>query len=145
MKTFAKLIRDSYPMLDQFAADRYPDCFQDFERASEPIFHILLAQEDMNLEQAARELVDALDSQRQETPKRKQKTLVDQDKRVLTLFLSPAAGRYSERAKEFALILNRVWVDRHPESPYVVGTYEKIMEGFQASFLGIPLKGFQRR
>lgn len=56
----------------------------------------------------------------------------DDDKMTIAVFLVPMVGRLRlSISKAFGETLQRRWVERHPKSPFYVGTYEDISEGFR--------------
>ena len=142
MYSFAELITSSGDYLRRFNGSEYPVCFQEFEARCEPLFSAL---EPGALARVAEELVAALTAQLDVLPKRERKLAAERDQRLFALFLSPAAARHSETAMAFAEELQKQWNRNHPKNSFLCGDYEKIMEGFDASFLGIPLKGFRTR
>jgi len=132
----AELIVSSRPYLARFDRGSYPLCFQKFEAACAPIFDALT---DTEPEQAAYALVDALAQRRAALSRRDRRRALDEDRRMLALFLSPAAARRPDAAA-FAAALNRVWNARYPRTPFLTGSYEDIMRGFEPRIMGIPLR-----
>lgn len=56
----------------------------------------------------------------------------DDDKMTIAVFLVPMVGRLGlSISRAFGETLQRRWVERHPKSPFYVGTYEAISEGFR--------------
>lgn len=56
----------------------------------------------------------------------------DDDKMTIAVFLVPMVGRLRlSISSAFCETLQRRWVERHPRSPFYVGTYEAIAEGFR--------------
>ncbi len=123
--------------LSCFDYDHYPSCFQTFEAECAPFFEVL---DTAGLEQAAAILIETLERRRAALPHREQKLAAAEEKRVLALFLSPAAVRWGGLAASFAEELNRKWTARYPRNTYLVGTYEAIMKGFDSNLLGLPLR-----
>lgn len=126
--------------LERFNAAEYAVVFQQLEKESVPLFDAL---DEPDTE--AQTLLDTLDARRQALGRREQKRALDREKLALALFLSPAAERRGGNAIQFSQQLNRLWNERHPKSIYKPGSFDAIMSGFQASFLGIPLNNFVRR
>ena len=126
--------------LERFNAAEYAVVFQQLEKESVPLFDAL---DEPDTE--AQTLLDTLDARRQALGRREQKRALDREKLALALFLSPAAERRGGNAIQFSQQLNRLWNERHPKNSYKPGSFEAIMSGFQASFLGIPLNNFVRR
>lgn len=56
----------------------------------------------------------------------------DDDKMTIAVFLVPMVGRLQlSISRIFGETLQRRWVERHPKSPFYVGTYDAISEGFR--------------
>jgi len=134
---FAALITSARSCLAQFDYDHYPAALEKFEARATFFFDSL---EGADLSAAAEAAIDALERGRKTLRRREQKTAAQEEKRVLALFFSPAALRRGGAAGEFADVLCRRWVARYPRNPYMVGTYEGIMKGFDANLLGLPLR-----
>ena len=126
--------------LGQFNALEYADAFSRFEMAGAPLFDALA---DPAAE--AQGLLEKLDARRLVLKRREQKRALDLEKRALALYLSPAAERRGGNAALFSEQLNRLWNERYPKNSYKPGSFDTIMSGFAASFLGIPLNNFVRR
>lgn len=135
--TFAELIEGGRKYLGAFDYDHYPDCFVRFEADAGPLFDGLTAENSRELAEA---LVEALALCRSALPRRAQKDAAYEQKRVLCLFLSPAARRHSEAALAFAEQVRTLWCREQPRNGYLVGTYEQIMQGFDVNFLGMTLR-----
>ncbi len=140
--TFAELIESARSYLGQFDYDHYPDCFQRFEADAGPLFDALT--ED-NSQALAAELVAELAARCSSLPRRAQRDAAYEQKRVLCLFLSPAAERHSQAARTFAERLQALWCRQYPRNTYLLGNYERIMEGFDANMLGLPLRKSRKR
>ena len=140
--TFAELISSARPYLEAFDYDHYPDCFQRFEADAKPLFDAIT---DETIDATAVALVADLAKLRSTLPRRTQRDAAFDQKQVLSLFLSPAAVRHSEQAKAFAEQLRDLWCQEQPRNSYLVGTYEKILKGFDANLLGLPLRKSKRR
>ena len=124
-----ELIDRAQEALAQFNAAEYADAFIRFEKDSAPLFDALA-----DPASEAQALLDRLEIRRQAL-----------EKRALALYLSPAAERRGGGAVLFSEHLNRLWNERYPKSSYKPGNFDTIMSGFDASFLGIPLKNYVRR
>ena len=135
-----ELIDRAQEALAQFNAAEYADAFIRFEQDSAPLFDALA-----DPASEAQALLDRLEIRGQALEKREQKKALDREKRALALYLSPAAERRGGGAVLFSEHLNRLWNERYPKSSYKPGNFDTIMSGFDASFLGIPLKNYVRR
>ena len=96
-------------------------------------------------EAAAAQLIDTLERRRAELSRRAQKTAAEEEKRVLALFLAPAAERMGSVAADFVQVLCRQWNTRYPRNTFLAGNYETIMKGFDANLLGLPLRKSSKR
>ncbi|MCR5090379.1 MAG: hypothetical protein K6C08_12825 [Oscillospiraceae bacterium] len=134
---FVELIRSSRPYLEVFDYDHYPRCFAAFEEKAVPLLKQLT---DGRPEETACTLLDSLEKERGEDSKREQREALNQDRQVLALFFTPAAGKCGEKEAAFAEVLCSLWNRRYPRNPYYIGTYENIMKGFDANLLGLPLR-----
>ena len=121
----AELIVSFREHLSRFDYDHYPSCFQAFEAECAPF---IMQLEVVNPEQAAVELIDALERRRAVLPFRQQKHAAEEEKQVLALFLSPAAAHLGGFAVSFAEKLNAEWNARYPRNTYLIGSYEKILK-----------------
>ena len=137
---FVELISAARSYLTRFDETHYPACFQAFAADCAPLF---AAVEDMDPEAAAAGLIDALEKGRAQLPRRAKKRAFEEERRVLALFLAPAASLRGGAAMAFADTLCRQWNDRYPKSPFFTGTYEAIMKGFAPTTMGIPVQSFR--
>ena len=142
MNSFAERIAASGGYLLKFNGNEYPACFREFEEMCAPYFSAL---EPGGPAGAAEDLVAALAAQLEALPKRERKAAAERLQRLLALYVTPAAARHSELAGAFAVELQERWNRSFPKNRFLCGDYEKIMEGFNATFLGIPLKDYRRR
>lgn len=132
-----KLIIDSRGFLSAFDYDHYPENFEAFFESCRPFFEGLT---DKDLQAEANALADSLERAREDLPRRQRQDAADEDKRVIALFLTPAALRFEGDAKTFADILCGIWNDRYHGNTYKITDYETILKGFDKNFLGITLR-----
>ena len=137
---FCDLIESFREELPRFNAHDYPLSFTRFEESASPLFDALA-----HPVEEARSLEEECERRSAALPRKAQKEALQQVKMVLTLYLVPAALRRGRNAAAFAQELNRVWNARFPRNSFRLGSYEDIMRGFDATFLGIPLKNYSRR
>lgn len=137
---FADLIESFREELSHFNAHGYPLSFERFEEQASPFFEALEAPEE-----EARLLIDELSVRCDSLPRRAKKEVLHQEKLVLALFFSPAAERRGGTAMFFAAEVNRLWNAKYPRYTFLLGRYDTIIQGFEASILGIPLKNYKRR
>ena len=120
--------------------------FDEYERSFRGIFDDLdLAcriqpdRRDANLEDIVSSFLDRLEERWTEKGRRpgsiQYNMRRDDDKMTIAVFLVPMVGRLRlSISKAFGDTLQRRWVERHPKSPFYVGTYEAISEGFRRKF-----------
>ena len=137
---FYKLIDSFRPELAHFTAHDYPPSFQRFEVAAAPLFDVLA-----DPEAEAGALMAALEATLSSLSRREQKQLLTQIKMVLVLYLCPAADRRGGSAMDYIRAVHALWSAQYPRYPFTPGSFDDIMQGFEATFLGIPLKNFTRR
>ena len=133
----AELIISSKAYLSCCDYDHYPSCFQSFEAESKGFFETLKESE---IKQTAAALILELERRRSLLPRREQKRAAMDEKLVLALFLAPAAALHGDLARSFAESLMREWNARYPRNTFLLGSYETILKGFDAKFLGLPLR-----
>ena len=63
----------------------------------------------------------------------------DEDKYVIALFFVPMVLRQNlPSGREFVDLVQKVWVERYPKSPFYVGDYDTLVNGFQKKrFFGL--------
>ena len=137
---FCELIESYREELPHFNAHDYPVSFCRFKEQAAPLFDALETPE-----MEASLLVDELVKRCDHLSRRVKKEVLHQDKLVLSLYFSPAADRHGGTAMVFAAEVNRLWNASFPRNRFLLGRYEDIMRGFEASILGIPLKNYERR
>ena len=138
----AQQIRDAHAYLELFDYDNYPGCFEAFSRSCEPFF-AQLREEALSAEVEA--LMDELEQSWKTLPRRAARDAALQDKRVLALLLTPVALAQGGPVAAFAQLLQERWNARFPRNLYYPGTYDKIMAGFDANLLGLPLRKSKKR
>lgn len=126
--------------LSRFNAQDYPLSFQRFEESAVSFFDAL-----KEPEREAGELVEGLVQRCAALSRRDQKETLRQDKMLLSLYLAPTAERRGEIASDYVRQVNRIWNARFPRNTFRISSYDAIMQGFEASILGIPLKNYERR
>ena len=131
------LILAYLPRLAEFSYSGYPPAFSSFEREAAPFFASL---HEAEAEQSAARLIEELEAGRSSLSRREGKARAALEKRVLALFLAPAALRFGGPAASFAEELSRLWNARYPRNRFYPGDYETIMKGFDANLLGLPLR-----
>lgn len=136
---FQDLIITSRVYLSSFDSDHYPENFRRFEEAAGPLFDALDGK-DPALE--AKQLIDELEKNRGTLPRSVSREVADMDKRILALFLAPAANRREndEAAQAFLKSLNSQWNARYPRNTFLCGDYDIIMQGFDSTLFGLPLR-----
>ncbi len=140
-----QLIRSAHPYLEQFDYDHYPEQFASFEASLMLLLREAQDEHAADTAAAAQEVVDAFSEDYSRLPWWQRGVTSSRDKRVLALFLTPAALRAGGYAADLAEQLRGCWNRRYPREPYLAGEYETIMKGFDANLLGLPLRKSSKR
>ena len=133
----SELILSYLPRLDDFSYSAYPPAFEEFGQKAEPFFEAL---HEGQGEACAGALISDLESRRLGLGRRQARLQAEREKKVLALFLAPSALKRGGEASAFAEQLSRLWNERYPRNRFFPGTFEKIMKGFDANLLGLPLR-----
>ena len=137
MINLSNLVIASRGYLSSFDYDHYPENFRLFEEAAAPLYATLSG---MDHTAEAVRMIEELEQQRESLPRSARRETADMDKRVLALFLAPAARRYGGAAEAFVQVLQEKWNARYPRNTFLAGDYEVIMKGFDSNLLGLPLR-----
>jgi ribosomal protein S27E len=127
----------------------FEPAFAAYQAGCQPIFEQLsrgiepLAEgQSEKIAAAAERMLDDLEAAWQASPKWKSKMnqagIMEDDKIIIAIFTVPLV-RYLKLpiSEEFAVQLQKKWVERHPKSPFYLGDYESISGGFRKKFLGL--------
>lgn len=88
------------------------------------------------LTQAATRMLDELKLSWDENPK--QKHMQEDDKIVIAIFFVPLVRKLClPVSEEFAAILQQQWVARYPKTPFYLGDYDSIANGFRKKLFGL--------
>ena len=146
METFtldlAGLITDSRGFLERFDYDDYPADLSSFEEKARPFFESLAGRDP---EEAARELIDALQEMHSGLKRKMAAEAAREEKKVLALYLGPAARRFGKEALPFVETLQQKWNNLYPRNSFIPGDYDAIMKGFDATLIGIKLRKTKKR
>ena len=136
---FSELITSSIKYLSPFDRKHYPDNFQSFEEDAAPFFDDLAGKDPVLVVQQG---IDELESRRMALPRSARKETSDAEKRVLALFLAPAARKRKDDAAVQAFLeeLHRQWNARYPRNIFHPGDYDTIANGFNSTILGFPVR-----
>ena len=86
--------------------------------------------------QAAARMLDGLAQSWKENAKLRH--LQDDDKIVIAIFFVPMVRKQNLPVSEqFVTVLQKLWVERYPKSPFYLGDYDSIANGFRKKFLGL--------
>lgn len=124
-----------------FRRNRFAQIYDDYEKACRSIFddmdlacRLAPDRREQLLQQAADALLNDLE-QRWDKKKGRRALNFEQDKMIVAVFLVPMVGRLKlSCSDDFCQTLQKSWVERYPKSPFYVGTYEDIAEGFHKRF-----------
>ena len=128
-----ELIITSRDYLEQFTHDQYRENFTRFMQKAAPFF-------DANTAENTDEVFSCIMAMHEGLSRRELKDILEKDKQVLAFFLTPAALKHNEQAREFAEKLKEKWNKQYPRYRYNTGTYETILHGFDSNLLGLPLR-----
>lgn len=88
------------------------------------------------LAQAAGRMLDDLEQAWRDDAKNRH--LRDDDKIIVAIFFVPLVRKLAlPVSEEFAAALQSQWVARYPKSPFYLGDYDSIANGFRKKFLGL--------
>ncbi len=119
------------------AFDAYEESFRGLFEDLDLACQIVPEQQTEILEDLVAHFLDGLEARWRAKGKSKLQynMLRDDDKMTVAIFLVPMVGRLRLSVSEpFCNTLQRRWVERNPKSPFYVGTYEAIAEGFHRKF-----------
>ena len=131
------LILSFLPRTGEFSYSAYPPAFAALAEAAAPFFASLTGE---NAAAEAEALIGKLEDRRSSLGRREAKQRAENEKQVLALFLGPAALAAGGGAEVFIGELSRLWNERYPRNRFFPGTFEKLMKGFDANLLGLPLR-----
>lgn len=137
-----ELIKDQRYYAKHFNRNEYPDFFKAYGKHAAAYFDELenrvddTPSSDNTPETIARDIASLLDFCEESWSgfrwKYQREEAMDDDKIVLLLFLAPfAVSLGTPSSKAFADALASCWNKRFPDSPFKVGNYEDIVEGFK--------------
>ena len=68
----------------------------------------------------------------------KGKSDMEDEKIILAIFFVPMVRKQKlPVSEEFVTIVQKLWMERHPKSPFYLGDYDSISSGFRKKFLGL--------
>ncbi|MBQ5749394.1 MAG: hypothetical protein IIV87_04475 [Oscillospiraceae bacterium] len=145
----AKLVRcvTEYPGYNRrITRSDYVPAFEDYREGCEPIFRELDAAIrggdcDALCETAAVRFLDELETVWKQSARWKnrasQSGLIDDDKLIIAIFMVPLVRHLRLPISEaFSQSLQKNWVERHPKTPFFIGEYEAIANGFRKKRFG---------
>ena len=128
------LIVDYRDLMEHFNRYDYPEYFQ---RYACQVQAVIARTPDHAA--AAEEFTAALEQNWSTVRGKNRRRIVrDTDRMLLSCYFNPAALTFPEGAELVAAIQD-AWDRRFPDFSYRIGTYEKIMEGFEPRLLGIKI------
>ena len=134
-------VRDYRGYQRRINRNEFKEAFQSYEQGTSEIFERLnygAAGDREKIGLAAERLLDDLEQDWNTLGKREQNACMESDKLLIAIFLVPAMRRRKLNVSEpFCEILQKKWCERHPKSPFFVGDYDSIAEGFQRKVLGL--------
>ena len=120
----------------------FEPAFSDVYAAAEPVFRQLsdalgaMDDADAAILQSVTDFLDVLEADW--AANRNQNGARDDDKMVIAVFLVPAIRKLSYPMSEpFCEALQQEWVRRYPKTPFFLGNYDDISNGFRKKMLGL--------
>lgn len=132
----------------RITADAYVGAFEEYEAGCADVIRALsgavtaAASKTPLLEAACERFLDDLKASQESLPEWKSRRnrikIFGDDKLVTAVFFVPMVRKLKlPVSEEFCEILQKKWVQRYPKSPFYLGDYETIVEGFQRKLLGL--------
>ena len=91
------------------------------------------------VEDAAADFLDQLEAHWDHNNRKQRRNyMIDTDKFVIAVFLVPMIRELKLPCSEsYCEALQKAWCQRHPKSPFYLGTYEEMNKGFEKKLLGL--------
>lgn len=139
MEELLSAIRHGKPWLDSFTRYAYREAFgqyrQEFARR-----YMAAAQTADSVESLARELVDGIENGWKAERFWNRAAARADDKMMLVAYLTPMLLASGEKCAALAREICRAWNERFPDRTYETADYDKILNGFRHSVLGIDME-----
>lgn len=121
---------------------KFVPAFARYQEGNEETFRQLelaVAAQTLTLEEAAVDFLDQLAARWDRDAKRHNRTaMMDTDKFILAIYLIPMIQKLNlSISADYCTIVHAHWMERYPKSPFSIGTYEALADGFQKRFLGL--------
>ena len=140
IQTMLRAITDTADPVKNFSRYDYRPAFRAYCETYAPVF--AAAVENMQTDQLAEQLLDALQQSRRKLHFWNRGAALAEQKMVVVAYFSPMLLSIPDPGcTELAQVLREKWNARWPEDSYDVADYEKIVDGFRRSILGIDLAG----
>ncbi|MBP3633029.1 MAG: hypothetical protein J6J43_00455 [Oscillospiraceae bacterium] len=121
----------------------YEGAFDRYTKANAEIFRQLSLAVGAKIytpEDAAAFFLDRLEAywDTDKTRKQRRNFMVETDKFVIAVFLVPMIRELKlPVSEEYCQALQKQWCQRHPKSPFYIGSYEDLSKGFRKKILGL--------
>lgn len=130
-----------YPGIErELTKNDFVPAFERYSQGTGEIFRQLdlaVAAGAMTLEEAAAEFLDQLEPRWNKNGRRNVSAL-DKDKFVIAIFMVPMVRKMALPISEaYCQILRDQWCSRYPKSPFNLGDYDTIVNGFRKKYLGL--------
>lgn len=138
-----QVITDYLGIDKQVTNNEYADAFARYQTGNAEIFRALdtaVRAGAYTSDDAAKFFLDRLEQHWQEDKSRKMRknVILDTDKFVIAVFLVPMVRELKLSVSEsYCEALQKNWCERHPKSPFYLGTYDEMTAGFQKKLLGL--------
>ena len=131
-------------MREQIKRKTFDDAFLDYERRHGDIFRRLdeayrsAPEPDRLIAELVQHFLDEMAAAWAKEPQRKRTVAREDDKITIAIFLSPMVYHLDLACSApFCRQLNDEWLRRYPKTPYYLGSYEELSNGFRKKFLGL--------
>ena len=145
-KDLVRCITDHPGMHKKISRKEYDPTFEVYERACRGIFEDLdiacrmePARAQERIERAVEAFLNSLEQSWMQNKdwkfKHKRSMIRDDDKMTIAIFTVPMIQHLKlSVSDDFCQMLQKRWVERYPKSPFYVGSYESISNGFRRRF-----------
>ena len=133
----AKLLENRKVSLAHFNKNDYSPYFAGLMEAAAPVLDTVLPED---ASEAAKYLIDTMDSERAALRRVRRSTAMEDDRMFLTVYLVPLLKKLdTPAALSLAEEVTALWNTRHPKTTFLSGTYEDIAAGFGTRIFGFKI------
>ena len=137
-----KAIIDYQGIEKEMTKAKFPTAFNRYQDGNRKTFEQLdlaVAVGELSLEDASTDLLDQMAARWDRDAKRYNRAaMMDTDKFILAIYLIPMVQELNlSISTDYCQTLHALWMERYPKSPFTVGTYEALANGFQKRYFGL--------